>query len=119
MAMLAELKCTTCTSGDESMKMPEMKRLLKNIPDWELVKNGHGYTLSRKFKFRNYSSAVDFTVLVAALAEGSDHHPSILLEWGKVTVTWWTHSIGGLHKNDFIMAAKTSRAYAMKSAREP
>ena len=63
--------------------------------------------LRRIFKFDDYSEAVSFSNKVAELAEEEDHHPSILLEWGQVEVNWWTHKIGGLHKNDFISAAKT------------
>ena len=59
------------------------------------------------FNFDNYSDAISFTNKIAQLAEEEDHHPAILLEWGRVEVTWWTHKIGGLHKNDFIAAAKT------------
>ena len=63
--------------------------------------------LRRVFKFNNYQESLEFTKKVAALADQEDHHPAILLEWGKVEVTWWTHKIGGLHKYDFIAAAKT------------
>ena len=63
--------------------------------------------LNRVFKFKDYGQSLAFTQKVAALAEEEDHHPSIILEWGTVEVTWWTHKIGGLHKNDFIAAAKT------------
>jgi 4a-hydroxytetrahydrobiopterin dehydratase len=63
--------------------------------------------LEREFKFKNFKQALAFANQVAELAEAEFHHPAILLEWGKVTVTWWTHAIKGLHKNDFICAAKT------------
>ena len=59
------------------------------------------------FKFENYSQAIEFSNKVGELAEREDHHPSILIEWGQVEINWWTHKIGGLHKNDFISAAKT------------
>ena len=61
--------------------------------------------LNKVFKFEDYVQSLEFTQKVAALAEEEDHHP-YPLEWGKVEVTWWTHKIGGLHKNDFIAAAK-------------
>ena len=63
--------------------------------------------LRRAFKFKDFREAMQFTNRVGELAEQEDHHPAILTEWGKVTVTWWTHKIKGLHRNDFIMAAKT------------
>jgi 4a-hydroxytetrahydrobiopterin dehydratase len=54
---------------------------------------------------------LDFTIRIGELAEQEDHHPVITTEWGRVTVTWWTHAIRGLHRNDFIMAAKSDQAY--------
>lgn len=65
--------------------------------------------LRRVYKFRDFAQALSFTNKVGALAEAQGHHPALLTEWGKVTVMWWTHKIGGLHKNDFIMAAKTDK----------
>ena len=67
--------------------------------------------LQRVFKFKNYSQALEFTNKIAAIAEQEDHHPLIVLEWGRVTVQWWTHVVKGLHKNDFIMAAKTDELF--------
>ena len=61
------------------------------------------------FAFLNYEDSVDFTNKVAQLADKEDHHPEITLEWGKVSVVWWSHKIKGLHKNDFICAAKTDQ----------
>jgi 4a-hydroxytetrahydrobiopterin dehydratase len=67
--------------------------------------------LERVFKFRNFVEALGFTNKVGELAEAENHHPALLTEWGRVTVTWWTHAVKGLHRNDFIMAAKTDQAY--------
>jgi 4a-hydroxytetrahydrobiopterin dehydratase len=67
--------------------------------------------LERTFKFKNFAQALEFTNKVGAIAEEEDHHPRIVTEWGKVTLQWWTHVIGGLHKNDFIMAAKSDELY--------
>jgi 4a-hydroxytetrahydrobiopterin dehydratase len=67
------------------------------------------FRLEKTYPFKDFAMAVYFTNQVAKIAEKEDHHPSILTEWGKVTVTWWTHKIKGLHKNDFIMAAKTDQ----------
>jgi len=63
--------------------------------------------LERVFRFEDFAEAMAFTEKVAGIAESEGHHPALLTEWGRVTVTWWTHKIRGLHKNDFIMAAKT------------
>ena len=61
-------------------------------------------------RFADFAAALDFTNRIGALAESEDHHPAILTEWGRVTIGWWTHVVGGLHRNDFIMAAQTDRA---------
>jgi 4a-hydroxytetrahydrobiopterin dehydratase len=63
--------------------------------------------LEKAFKFKNFLHALEFTNKIGTIAEEENHHPLIITEWGRVTLQWWTHKIGGLHKNDFIMAAKT------------
>ena len=68
--------------------------------------------LERVFKWKNFVQALAFTNRVGELAEEEGHHPALLTEWGKVTVTWWTHKIKGLHRNDFIMAARTDQLYS-------
>jgi 4a-hydroxytetrahydrobiopterin dehydratase len=80
--------------------------LLRQVPDWKLVERGSILRLERNFRFRNFAEALSFTNHVGALAESEGHHPAILTEWGQVTVTLWTHAIRGLHRNDFVMAAK-------------
>lgn len=70
--------------------------------------------LQRFYFFSDFKSALAFSQCVGEEAEIMGHHPAILTEWGKVTVTWWTHAIGGLHRNDFIMAARTD-ALAIRS----
>jgi 4a-hydroxytetrahydrobiopterin dehydratase len=67
--------------------------------------------LEKVYQFNNFEQALRFTNEVGAIAEAENHHPSILTEWGKVTVSWWTHKITGLHNNDFIMAARTEELY--------
>ena len=68
--------------------------------------------LTCAFAFKDYLSGLDFLKKIALLAEEEDHHPEIVLEWGKVTVSWWSHKIKGLHKNDFIAAAKTDALFS-------
>ena len=74
---------------------------------WQVVAEAGINRLVRIFKFKNFREALAFTNGVGELAEAAGHHPAILTEWGRVTVSWWTHKIKGLHKNDFIMAART------------
>ena len=104
---LAELKCVACRGGDPSLTEAEIAELLPQVPEWQLVERDDIPRLQRIFKFKNYAQSLDFTNKVAAIAEEQDHHPLIVLEWGRVMVQWWTHVVKGLHKNDFIMAAKT------------
>ena len=109
---LAELKCVACRGGDPSLTEAEIAELLPQVPEWQLVERDDIPRLQRIFKFKNYAQSLDFTNTVAAIAEEQDHHPLIVLEWGRVMVQWWTHVVKGLHKNDFIMAAKTDNLFS-------
>lgn len=106
---LAELKCVACRGGDPSLTEAEIAELLPQVPEWNLVARDDIPRLQRIFKFKNYAQSLEFTNKVAAIAEEQDHHPLIILEWGKVTIQWWTHVVKGLHQNDFILAAKTNQ----------
>lgn len=107
MSDLIKQKCVACRADAPRVTDDELPELLKEIPDWQPITTESVLKLNKVFNFENYAEAVSFTNKVAELAEEEDHHPAILLEWGRVEVTWWTHKIGGLHKNDFIAAAKT------------
>ena len=107
MSDLIQQKCVACRADAPRVADDELPDLLKQIPDWQPITNDSVLKLNKVFNFDNYSDAISFTNKIAQLAEEEDHHPAILLEWGRVEVTWWTHKIGGLHKNDFIAAAKT------------
>lgn len=107
MAELKELKCVPCRGDVPPLTDEEVERLKPQIGGWEVIEVNGIKRLQRVFKFKNFAEALNFTNWVGELAEAEDHHPAILTEWGKVTVTWWTHKIKGLHQNDFIMAAKT------------
>ncbi len=101
--------CEACQADAPKVSDEELKELLAQIPDWVPQVRDNVMMLEREYKFKNFKLAWAFSNKVAELAEEEFHHPSILLEWGKVTITWWTHAIGGLHKNDFICAAKTDQ----------
>ena len=105
--MLKEEKCIPCRGGVPPLSSAEIQELLAQVPGWQVIEREGIKRLERAFKFPGFKEALAFTNQVGQLAEAEDHHPAILTEWGKVTVTWWTHTIGGLHRNDFIMAAKT------------
>ncbi len=104
--MLNELRCEACTPEALPLSYDQREELLESLNDWQIIEREGIAQLEKQFKFNNFLSAWSFANKVAELAEEEFHHPAILLEWGKVTVTWWSHSIKGLHKNDFICAAK-------------
>lgn len=104
---LSDFTCEACRAGAPTVTESESARLKPHIPDWEQVEVKDVPRLRRSYEFDGWLPAVEFVNQVAQAAETNDHHPLIKLEWGKVTVNWWTHKIKGLHKNDYIMAAKT------------
>ncbi|HZO90645.1 MAG TPA: 4a-hydroxytetrahydrobiopterin dehydratase [Chthonomonadaceae bacterium] len=104
---LTREKCVSCRRDAPRVTPAEMAQLLPLIPDWQVENRDGVPRLVRTFSFPDFAQALAFTVQVGQLAEQEQHHPAILTEWGKVTVSWWTHKIRGLHRNDFIMAAKT------------
>jgi 4a-hydroxytetrahydrobiopterin dehydratase len=116
MASLSEMKCTACRVGEPTVTDAEAAQLLLQVPDWQIVERDGIRRLERVFKFRDFAQALTFTDAVGALAEEEGHHPVLTTAWGRVTVTWWTHKIRGLHRNDFVMAAKTDRLYARRAA---
>ena len=89
----------------------EISQLITSLPGWEIIEKDGELRLEKVFHFENFNKALAFTNLVASEAIIEDHHPALLTEWGKVTVTWWTHRIKGLHQNDFIMAAKSDKIF--------
>ncbi|WP_027329687.1 4a-hydroxytetrahydrobiopterin dehydratase [Marinimicrobium agarilyticum] len=111
MSDLAQQSCEACKSDAPTLSDAEINAMKPDVPEWEVKEIDGEKRLSRRFKFKNFAEALAFTQTVGDLAEDADHHPAILTEYGKVTVDWWTHKIGGLHKNDFVMAAKTDKAY--------
>ncbi len=111
MSELTQQHCEACQKGAPKVTGEEKQTLLKEVRDWSIIEADGEERLHKVFKLKNFAQAQAFTNQVGDLAEAEDHHPAILLEYGKVTVSWWTHAIGGLHKNDFIMAAKTDAAF--------
>ena len=104
---LSENKCSACSIGASVLTEQEIKELLPQIPSWIVHEEDGIKRLICSFAFSNYENSLKFTNLIAQLAEEEDHHPEIVLEWGNVTVSWWSHKIEGLHLNDFICASKT------------
>jgi len=111
MINLAAGKCVACRGGEPPLTDAEIEDLLLHVQQWQVKEVDGVKHLEKVFKFKNFVQALEFTNKIGAIAEEQDHHPLIITEWGKVTVQWWTHIIKGLHKNDFIMAAKTDELY--------
>ena len=111
MINLATGKCVACRAGEPTLTDAQIEDLLLHVTGW-LVKEVNGEKrLEKVFKLKNFVQALEFTNKIGAIAEEEDHHPLIITEYGRVTVDWWTHVIKGLHRNDFIMAAKTDEIY--------
>jgi len=104
---LSQMECEACRADALPVTQNEIDQLHPHIPEWKIVEINKVSRLRRSFKFPDFAHALAFTNRVGELAEEIGHHPAILTEWGKVTVSWWSHKLGGLHRNDFIMAAKT------------
>ena len=104
---LSTERCVACRRDSPRVTEAEIAELGREVPDWQRLERDGIAQLERVFNFPSFADALAFTNRVGTLAEAEGHHPALLTEWGRVTVTWWTHKIRGLHRNDFIMAAKT------------
>ena len=103
---LASERCIACRPDSAPAAPAEAEVLLAALPQWRIVVVDGGQRLTRSYATLNFAAALDLANRIGALAEVADHHPLLTVEWGRATVQWWTHAIGGLHRNDFIMAAR-------------
>jgi 4a-hydroxytetrahydrobiopterin dehydratase len=104
---LADKECVPCKGGVPALKGSALDELKAEVPEWTVVNEHH---LHRKFTFPDFKTALAFVNRASAIAEEQGHHPDLLLTWGKVEVTVYTHKIDGLTESDFILAAKIDRA---------
>ena len=111
MSSLDIMRCTACRGGEPPLSRAEIEDYLPQIPEWKLERQNGSYRIERSFRFPDFAAALEFTNRIGKLAEKEGHHPSVLTEWGRVTVSWWTHKIRGLHRNDFSMAAESEKVY--------
>lgn len=109
MSELVEKSCTPCRAGTPKLEPAKIDEYLRALSGWTVV---DGHHLSKTFGFPDFESALEWTNIIGAIAEKEKHHPDIRLSWGKVGVEIWTHKIGGLSENDFILAAKIDEALA-------
>ena len=107
MVNLASGKCVACRREEPTLTDAEIADLHLHVPAWQILEVDGVKRIECIFKLKNFVEAIAFTNKIGVIAEEEDHHPLIITEWGRVTVQWWSHKIRGLHKNDFIMAAKT------------
>jgi 4a-hydroxytetrahydrobiopterin dehydratase len=112
MFTLVQERCVACRKDSPRVTEAEIAELKPHIPGWTLVERDAIPRLEHIYRFKDFVQAMAFTNKIAELAEAEGHHPTILIEYGKVAVFWWTHVIRGLHRNDFIMAAKTDQIAA-------
>lgn len=111
MTLLCDRTCTACKADAPKATPEQILDALLQLPEWKII-NAEGVDqLQRVYKLKNFAAAMSLTQAIGELAEEYNHHPALLTEWGKVTVTWWTHKIKGLHENDLIMAAKTEKIF--------
>lgn len=104
---LTNQKCEPCSGNSPPVSDEEIAELKPQVPDWKIREEAEERRLERTYKLPDFRTALNFTNRIGEEAEKEGHHPALLTEYGKLTVTWWTHAISALHKNDFIMAAKT------------
>ena len=111
MTQLRQERCVACRRDSPRVTDEEISQLHPLVSEWSLAQEDDISRLHREFRFPDFKQALAFTAAVGELAEEEGHHPRLVTEWGKVAVDWWTHKIRGLHRNDFIMAAKTDQAF--------
>ena len=102
---LVREKCRPCQGSEATLPVAIAEELAQQIPEWSLQRKA----VERQFRFEDFREAIAFVNKVADLAEGEGHHPDIYISWNKVRLTLTTHKIGGLSRNDFILAAKIDR----------
>ena len=111
MTELKDRECEACRVGAPQATEEEVAELLPEVPEWDIIEEDGIKKLTRSFRLNNFSEALSFTVKVGELADEIGHHPTLITEWGRVTVIYFSKKIKGLHVTDFIMAAKTDSLF--------
>ena len=111
MTELKQTTCVPCRGGVPTLTDAEIAELLPEVAEWKVAEVDGVKRLEREFRFQDFRSAMAFAIRVGELAEREQHHPDLHIAWGKVRVETWTHKIHGLHRNDFILAAKADAIY--------
>jgi len=108
---LSQMECEACRADAKPATAEERENFGREIPEWHVDTVEGVDRLVRRFSFRNFAEALAFTNRVGAIAEEVQHHPKLVTEWGSCQVSWWSHEMGGLHRNDYILAARTDKAF--------
>ena len=108
---LKDEQCEACRPDALTATDAEIAELMPHVPEWQVLEVDGVKRLQRVFTFKNFVEALAFTNQVGEIAEQVGHHPLLITEWGRVTVAWWSHKIKGLHRSDFIMAARCDERY--------
>ena len=109
MTSLADRPCVPCRGGVPPLGAAQIAPLLAQIDGWQAVEEHH---LEKTFRLKNFARALELVNRIGAIAEAENHHPDLLLAWGRVGVKVWTHKINGLTESDFFFAAKCDQAFA-------
>lgn len=116
MNKLADENIVLSKKGDAGISSGDAASLLARLPGWAMVDDDGIEKLVKEYSSKDYPLLLTLAGKIGAIAEQANHHPVIVIEWGKVTVSWWTHTIKGLHRNDFIMAARCDRVAMLVTA---
>lgn len=111
MSILADQSLQICDKTSRVLSSSNIQQYLQQLNNWQLYSEGHTQQINKKFMFKKYAQAITFSNQIATLSEQENHHPKICIEWGKVSISWWTHTLNGLFVNDFIMAAKCDKIF--------
>lgn len=103
------MSCEPCSGDSPAVPESEWPALLERLPGWEIRREDGVAMLVRTFEVKNFVAALELAGRIGELAEAEDHHPRLVVEYGRLEVSWWTHTIGGVHMNDFVMAARSDQ----------
>ena len=112
---LVNQECVVCRADSPRISRVDSQRYMDVLRDWNINQSDNIDKLHRRFAFSGFSAALEFTNKIGGLAEKEDHHPVLVTEWGAVEVFWWTHVVHGLHRNDFVLAARCDEIYGRKN----
>ncbi len=110
-SIMENKKCKSCSIDAEKITEEELQYMMSSLTEWKVSNEDGIKKVQRTFTFKNFVQALNFSNQVGELAEKHNHHPAILTEWGKVTVTWWSHGIGGLTLKDLDLAGGCDKIF--------